>query len=119
MKKHLHYIALLLFLFIPTFVWSDTVPIQGDWTQGDLRSAGSIPFIVEKENNTLHILSRKHVENVLIQIVSFEGVVFYEGLFSFPTNEVITIPLNDLPKGVFIIEISHLNGYLSGEFINP
>lgn len=66
MKKHLHYIALLLFLFIPTFVWSDTVPIQGDWTQGDLRSAGSIPFIVEKENNTLHILSRKHVENVLI-----------------------------------------------------
>lgn len=119
MKKHLHYIALLLFLFIPTFVWSDTVPIQGDWTQGDLRSAGSIPFIVEKENNTLHILSRKHMENVLIQIVSFEGVVFYEERHTLLNNENISITLNNLPEGNYTIDFFHINGFLSGKFSNP
>ena len=118
MKKHLHYIALLLFLFIPTFVWSDTVPIQGDWTQGDLRSAGSIPFIVEKENNTLHILSRKHMENVLIQIESMDGTVYHEEAYTFSANETIIIALNDLLIESYILKLSHGNGYLSGEFNN-
>ena len=119
MKNALYYLCLLLFLSISTFVWSDTVPIEGDWTQGDLRSLSSIPFTVEQEENTLFIYSDKAIDNVYIRIVSVEGVTYNENVYSFSTNETISISLDGLSEGDCLIEISHRNGYLSGEFVNP
>ena len=118
MKNYLHYIILSFFLSIPTFAWSDTVPIEGEWTEDDLRSTGSVPFIVEKEGNTLYICSNKRVEDVLIRIVSMEGHVFYENVHIFFANETIVVPLNNLPTGNFAIDFFHESGCLSGEFSN-
>jgi hypothetical protein len=99
MKKHLCYL-LLFFLFIPMSVWGgDPVLIEGQWDETDLRSFSPIPFTVEEENNVLYIYSNKVVSNVYICIVSAEGDVFYERIYTFVAFEAISFPLNGLPTG--------------------
>lgn len=117
MKNKLYYILLLLFFTIPTLMWGDTVPLEGEWSESDLRSASPVPFIVEKENTTLYIFSSKKVEDVSVRITSSEGSVLYDEIHTLFANETIMIPLNDFPVGSYILEFSHGNGYLSGEFV--
>ena len=93
--------------------------MEGTWSEKGLRSLSSIPFTVEQEENTLFIYSDKAIDNVYIRIVSAEGIAYNENVYSFSTNETISISLNGLPEGDCLIEISHRNGYLSGEFVNP
>lgn len=117
MKNYMKYL-LLLFFFAPISIWADTVPIEGRWDESDLRSVSPVPFTVEKEGNTLYIFSNKQVENVLIRIVSADGVVFYEDTKTFSATQNVSLSLTGFPEGMYTIEFLHQYGYLSGEFVN-
>lgn len=119
MKKSLSYIVLFVFLFIPTLVLGDTVPIEGSWTQGDLRSLPAVPFTIEKEKSALSVCSNNSIEEVCIRVMSVNGEVYFSEIYDFSRYESISISLVDLPVGKYLIEISHLNGHLWGRFINP
>lgn len=63
------YYCILFFLLISSIsVFGDTIPMEGTWSEKGLRSAGFIPFTVEKDGKNLFIYSDRGVEDVYIYI---------------------------------------------------
>lgn len=114
-----HYYCILFFLLISSIsVFGDTIPLEGTWSEKDLRSAGLIPFTVEKESNVLFIYSEEAVTDIQIGVISENGDILYDALHSFSTSETVIIFLGNLPKGRCFVSLSGKNGGGIGEFVN-
>lgn len=94
----------------------DTIPMEGTWSEKDLRSFSPLPFTVEKEGGTLYIYSEKDIDDVYICIISAERTIYYENVCNFFSSGAITLSLNNFSTEIYYIEILHKNGRAIGRF---
>lgn len=114
------YLLFLLFygLFYSHNIWADSIPLNGDWEAGGLRSVIEHPFSVDKEGDALYIYCSVDVEDVTVRIVSAAtGEEFYDNTYSFFSSDCIVLPLDGLSEGEYIVIIYFDNSFLSGCFV--
>lgn len=69
----------------------------------------SISLYVNIEENDLHIYSDKEYDCVNIQVVDVNGIMIHSDIINIPANDVLIIPLSDLPKGNYQVTLSKNN----------
>lgn len=69
----------------------------------------SISMYLDIEENDLHIYSDKEYDCVNIQVVDVNGIMIHSDIINIPANDVLIIPLSDLPKGNYQVTLSKNN----------
>lgn len=104
-------ITILSFLIIVTTCISVKVKAdEATWRPEDKRS---ISLFVSMEENELHIYSDNQWDNVSIQMLDVNGIVFYLDHTAIGGGEATVIPLPDLPEGNYQVILTRNNQPIS------
>lgn len=79
---------------------------KNNWVSKENRS---ISMYLDLEENDLHIYSDKEYDCVNIQVVDVNGIMIHSDIINIPANDVLIIPLSDLPKGNYQVTLSKNN----------
>ncbi|MDR1201933.1 MAG: DUF3244 domain-containing protein [Tannerellaceae bacterium] len=119
--KNYHYLVVLFAFLFSINVYADEkqISVEGEWGNERVRSSAPERPIVYINNNVLSIYLADALENLAIVIIDSSGLIVYQDcLSSNGDGYTHTIWLSE-QSGNYTIELSHSNGVLSGEFINP
>lgn len=111
-------VVLLGFLFSPSFLLADKIPIEGTWGEPGLRSFVPIPPSAYVNGHVLSLYFADTLSDLSVSIMDENGKVVYETVVSIAERGCsIDISLSNLPVGEYDVVLTHDHGYLSGSFL--
>lgn len=112
MIKHMKKLIAILsfFTILAVFFSIETKGKEDIWNS---KGGRSISLFVSMEENELHIYSDNQWDNVSIQMLDANGIVFYLDHTTVGGGEATVIPLPDLPKGNYQVILTRNNQPIS------
>ena len=103
-------------IFCTQFVFCDTIPIKGQWSEEDIRSFIPAPPTASIEGKVLTINFATPLADLTVKVTNNEtGQVVYEECISAFTPQSYSVVLN-ADNGNYTLSFTHALGYLTGEF---
>jgi hypothetical protein len=108
-KRFLPILSFTLLLFVLFHI--DVKADEATWRQTDNRSSGnsSVSIFVFIEENSLRISSINEWDQVSIQVLDESNATVYEGVIYLPEGEEITIPIGEIPDGMYQVILTKYN----------
>lgn len=118
-RNSLILVAVLLgFLFSPSFLLADKIPIEGRWGEEGYRSFVPIPPSAYVNGHVLSLYFADTLSDLSVSIMDENGKVVYETVVSITERGCrIDISLSNLPAGEYDLLLVHDHRYLSGSFL--
>jgi hypothetical protein len=98
-------------LLLPVLFLTDVKANKNNWRRTGTRSGGnySVSIFVSLEKSDLHIYSVNEWNQVSIQALDASNTTLYWGEIYLPAGEEITIPVGDIPDGVYQVILTKYN----------
>ncbi len=104
-------------IFCTQFVFCDTIPTKGKWSEEDIRSFIPVPPTASIEGKVLTINFVTPLTDLTVKVTNNEtGQVVYEECISVSTPQSHSVVLN-ADNGNYTLSLTHVLGYLTGEFV--